>query len=50
MSRITGLNETGISTIQYDKANEKLLIAYTNSNIDIIYRNDIINIPDIKAG
>lgn len=47
-SRITGLNETGISAIAYDAANEKLFIAYTNSNIDIIYRNDIYNIPDIK--
>lgn len=48
MSRITGLNETGVNVIYYDKDNEKLLIAYDNSNIDIIYRNDIINIPDIK--
>lgn len=48
MSRTTGLNETGVSNIYYDKDNEKLLIAYSNSNIDIIHRNDIINIPDIK--
>ena len=48
MSRITGLHETGISHIGFDQAKEKLLIAYTNSNIDIIYRNDIFNVPDIK--
>jgi hypothetical protein len=48
LSRITGLSETGISAISYDAANEKLFIAYDNSNIDIIYRNDIINLPDIK--
>lgn len=48
MSRITGLSETGISTIHYDKTNEKLIIAYSNSNIDIIYRNDVINVPDLK--
>ncbi len=48
MSRITGLNETGVSAIAYDGANEKLLIAYRSSHIDIIYRNDIFNIPDIK--
>ena len=47
-SRITGLNETGISAIQYDGGSNKLLIAYSNSNIDIIYRNDIYNVPDIK--
>ncbi len=48
MSKITGLSETGISTIMYDEINQKLLIAYSNSNIDIIYRNDIFNIPEIK--
>ncbi|OSZ73779.1 hypothetical protein CAP36_17400 [Chitinophagaceae bacterium IBVUCB2] len=47
-SRVTGLNETGINAIQYDVVNDKLVIAYKNSNIDIIYRNDIFNIPDIK--
>jgi ligand-binding sensor domain-containing protein len=48
LSRITGLNETGISAINYDETNSKLFIAYSNSNIDILYRNDIINVPDIK--
>jgi len=48
LSRVTGLHETGISAIKYDDANEKLFIAYSNSNMDIIYRNDIYNIPDIK--
>ena len=47
-SRVTGLNETGISAIKYDDINKKLFIAYTNSNIDIIYRNDIFNVPEIK--
>lgn len=47
-SRVTGLNETGISAVKYDEANKKLFIAYSNSNIDIIYRNDIYNVPDIK--
>src|SRR5688572_16587124 len=48
MSRITGLNETGVSAISYDQVNEKLLIAYQNSNIDIVYRNDLFNVPEIK--
>jgi hypothetical protein len=47
-SRVTGLNETGISTIRYDQVSKKLFIAYSNSNIDIIHRNDIHNVPDIK--
>jgi hypothetical protein len=48
LTRVTGLSETGISTIVYDSPQEKLFIAYSNSNIDILYRNDIINLPDIK--
>ena len=48
LSRVTGLHETGINAIQYDETNKKLFIAYNNSNIDIIYRNDIYNVPDIK--
>jgi hypothetical protein len=48
LSRITGLSETGISAIRFDETGEKLLVAYSNSNIDILYRNDIYNIPDIK--
>ena len=48
LSKVTGLAETGVSAISYDETNHKLLIAYNNSNIDIIYRNDIHNVPDIK--
>ncbi|MCB0777586.1 MAG: hypothetical protein KDB99_14855, partial [Chitinophagaceae bacterium] len=47
-SKMSGLSETGISAINYNSGSEKLFIAYTNSNIDILYRNDIYNIPDIK--
>ncbi|HJS54168.1 MAG TPA: two-component regulator propeller domain-containing protein [Chitinophagaceae bacterium] len=48
LSRMTGLTETGISVMGYDGVNEKLLIGYHSSNIDIIYRNDIFNVPDLK--
>lgn len=48
MSRVNGLHETGVSAIEYDPINNKLFIAYRNSNIDIIYRNDVFNVPDIK--
>ena len=48
MSRVNGLHETGVSAISYDEINDKLFIGYRNSNIDIIYRNDIFNVPDIK--
>lgn len=47
-SRVTRLGETGISTIGADEAGLKLLVAYNNSNLDILYGDDIVNIPDIK--
>ncbi len=47
-SKINGLHEVGVQTIQTDTAGDKLIIAYTNSNIDIIAGNKIYNIPDIK--
>jgi sugar lactone lactonase YvrE len=48
ISKVSGLSETGISTINYDEISRKLFIAYTNSNIDVIADGRTINIPDIK--
>jgi ligand-binding sensor domain-containing protein len=48
ISKVAGLNETGISTIKYDPLSDKLFVAYTNSNIDVIDTKGIYNIPDIK--
>jgi hypothetical protein len=47
ISRINGLTETGISTIGWSEENESLIIAYTNSNVDLLINNRIYNIPDI---
>jgi hypothetical protein len=47
-STVSGLSETGISTIQYDAVSKKLFVAYSNSNIDVLTSNGIRNIPDIK--
>ena len=48
MSRINGLHETGVSAINYNAVSDKLFIGYRTSNIDIVYRNDVFNVPDIK--
>ena len=48
ISKVAGLTETGISTIKYDPVSKNLMIAYTNSNIDMITENGIYNIPDLK--
>ena len=47
-SRVTGLSETGVSTICMNNNRDKLLVAYTNSNLDILQLNRVYNIPDIK--
>lgn len=47
LSKINGLNDIGVQTIRYNNFSNKLLIAYNNSNLDVLYRNDIINIPYI---
>ncbi|MBI2730523.1 MAG: hypothetical protein HYX40_07210 [Sphingobacteriales bacterium] len=46
--KVSGMNDIGVNIIHYDPATSKLLIAYSNSNIDIKYKTDFINIPDIK--
>ncbi|HTM91518.1 MAG TPA: two-component regulator propeller domain-containing protein, partial [Flavisolibacter sp.] len=47
-SKVAGLSETGLNTIKYDPVSKKMLVAYTNSNIDLIDEKGIHNIPDLK--
>jgi ligand-binding sensor domain-containing protein len=47
-SKINGLHETGIQSIQWDAQAGKLVVAYTNSNIDILDGSKIYNIDAIK--
>jgi hypothetical protein len=46
--KTNGLHDMGISTLQFDKSTQKLLVAYSNSNIDVVYKTEVYNIPDIK--
>jgi ligand-binding sensor domain-containing protein len=48
MSRISGLTETGISTIAWSENNRTLIIAYTSTNVDLLIDNIVYNIPDIN--
>ena len=41
-----GLSDVGISTIGYDTTTSTLIIAYTNSNIDILRNGKITNLPE----
>jgi len=47
-SRISGLTETGVSAIGADPEGNKLVIAYTNSNVDVLIDNTVHNIDAIK--
>ncbi len=48
ISKVSGLSETGVSAINYDNVSKKLFVAYSNSNVDVLYNGSIYNIPDIK--
>lgn len=48
LNKITGLSDIGISAISYSFEFKTLLIAYTNTNIDLVKDGKIINISDIK--
>src|SRR5690554_3374367 len=47
ITRINGLNDFGIRTIGWSQQHEVLLIAYNNSNIDLIKGSTVNNLPDI---
>jgi hypothetical protein len=48
ISKVSGLSETGISVIKFDPISKKLIIAYANSNIDVIDKEGIHNVPGLK--
>lgn len=48
ISKIAGLSETGIAAIRFDSVAQKLYVAYSNSNIDIMDAKGIHNLPDLK--
>jgi len=48
LTKVQGYSDAEIQTIAYNKANEVLLIAYKNSNIDILKGNTIYNFSEIK--
>jgi Two component regulator propeller len=46
--KINTLNDVGVQTIASDAATNQLIIAYNNSNIDILKGNKVLNITAIK--
>lgn len=50
LSKVTGLSDVEANVLAFNKNNNKLVIAYKNSNIDILSSDgsSITNLPDIK--
>lgn len=48
MSKGTGLNDVGIATMAYDASTRCLVVAYNNSNIDLVIDDHTYNLSDIK--
>lgn len=48
IGRSWGLSDAGVSKMVYDSATASLIIAYHNSNIDILHDGVVYNISDIK--
>lgn len=47
-TKINGLSDIDISDIKYSPDLQTVVLAYTNTNIDLFKGNYIVNIPDIK--
>lgn len=48
LSKGDELNDVGIATLNYDAATNCLVVAYNNSNVDILCDNRTYNLSDIK--
>ena len=48
LSKVSGMSDIGYSSIAWSDENNTLVVAYSNTNIDLVQNGEIINIPDIK--
>jgi len=48
ISRVHGLNDINISTIEYSEQIGVLIIGYESGNIDLVFKDRILNMPEIK--
>src|SRR5574344_1488256 len=47
LNKTTGLTDVGVSTMAYDKSTATLVVAYTNSNIDLVQEGEVQNVSGI---
>lgn len=48
LDKLKGLSGVGIERIKYNQANDVLMVAYSNSVIDLVKPNEIITLSDIQ--
>ncbi len=48
MNKTTGMSDVGVATFAYDRQSKTLVVAYSNSNIDLVKDDKVYNISDIK--
>lgn len=48
ITKVNGLTDVGITAIAYGANNKILAVGFENGNIDLIYSDRVVNIPDIK--
>jgi hypothetical protein len=47
ISKVDGLSDNGVSAMRWSSEQETIILAYENSNLDIIRNGIVVNIPDI---
>jgi sugar lactone lactonase YvrE len=47
-SKVEGLNDIEVQLVEYSLADNVLIIVYRNSNIDLVFEDEIINLDQIK--
>jgi len=48
-SRMSGLSDIGVSAMALDPVSGKVVVAYRNSNVDVLDKDKVVNIPDIRV-
>jgi hypothetical protein len=48
LNKITGLNDVGAKIVKFNDYNNTMIVAYSNSNIDVLKDGEFLNFSDIK--
>lgn len=48
VSKVEGLSDIEVKALAYDETLEVLVVAYQNSNLDLIFKDEVVNLDQIK--